>query len=113
MNAEATPLLQILVREIRADGPIGLDRYMALCLGHPSHGYYATRDPLGRGGDFVTAPEISQMFGELIGAWTASVLPAIAINSMVNSRWSISAARSRHRKMSRLPRSIPRLARRS
>ena len=50
-----------------------LDAYMALCLGHPQHGYYATRDPLGAGGDFVTAPEISQMFGELVGAWTAQV----------------------------------------
>jgi SAM-dependent MidA family methyltransferase len=44
---------------------------MALCLGHPEHGYYATRDPFGAAGDFVTAPEISQMFGELVGAWAA------------------------------------------
>ena len=47
--------------------------YMALCLGHPQHGYYMTRDPFGTGGDFITAPEISQMFGELIGLWAAAV----------------------------------------
>lgn len=41
--------------------------YMAECLLHPAHGYYATRDPFGRGGDFTTAPEISQMFGEMLG----------------------------------------------
>lgn len=44
---------------------------MALCLSHPEHGYYMTRDPLGADGDFTTAPEISQMFGEMIGLWLA------------------------------------------
>jgi len=47
--------------------------YMALCLGHPRHGYYTCRDPLGTAGDFTTAPEISQMFGEMIGLWLAQV----------------------------------------
>jgi NADH dehydrogenase [ubiquinone] 1 alpha subcomplex assembly factor 7 len=56
---------------IEAEGPMPVSRYMALCLGHPRHGYYATRDPLGAAGDFITAPEISQMFGELIGLWCA------------------------------------------
>src|SRR5690625_3243302 len=46
---------------------------MELCLAHPEHGYYRTRDPLGAAGDFITAPEISQMFGEMIGIWVASV----------------------------------------
>ncbi len=47
-----------LVRLIRETGPIPLSHYMALCLGHPEHGYYMTRDPLGARGDFVTAPEV-------------------------------------------------------
>ncbi len=47
--------------------------YMSLCLGDPQHGYYMIRDPFGASGDFVTAPEISQMFGELLGAWAAQV----------------------------------------
>ena len=62
-----TPLARILMRRIAASGPISLADYMAECLLHPDHGYYATRDPLGAAGDFTTAPEISQMFGECLG----------------------------------------------
>lgn len=68
-----TPLAQELARLIRDDGPISVSRYMALCLGHPRHGYYMKQDPFGAGGDFTTAPEISQVFGELIGLWAATV----------------------------------------
>lgn len=66
-----TALAQIIKDNIRKNGPMNLAEYMTLCLGHPDHGYYMTRDPFGKDGDFITAPEISQMFGELIGAWLA------------------------------------------
>ena len=72
-----TPLEQIIVAMIREDGPMPLDRYMALCLGHPVHGYYMSRDPFGPDGDFITAPEISQIFGELIGIWCAAAFQAL------------------------------------
>ena len=62
-----TALREILLRRIAATGPISIAEYMTECLLHPVHGYYTTRDPLGAGGDFTTAPEISQMFGELLG----------------------------------------------
>lgn len=69
--------MNALEREIRAlietQGPLSISRYMALCLAHPAYGYYTTRDPLGTDGDFTTAPEISQMFGELVGVWCAEV----------------------------------------
>src|SRR6202041_1247320 len=62
---------------IKSSGPMPVWRYMELCLTHPQHGYYIARDPLGREGDFTTAPEISQMFGELLGLWAAPVWKAI------------------------------------
>lgn len=72
-----TPLGRALAERIRRDGPLSVAEYMALCLGDPQHGYYRRADAIGRGGDFITAPEISQIFGELIGLWAATVWTAI------------------------------------
>jgi SAM-dependent MidA family methyltransferase len=62
-----TPLGHNLAARIRALGPLTVAEFMAEALMHPAFGYYATRDPFGVTGDFITAPEISQMFGELLG----------------------------------------------
>lgn len=72
-----TPLEQILRAEISASGPVSVARYMDLCLGHPDHGYYRKGDPLGAGGDFTTAPEISQLFGEALGIWAVALWQAM------------------------------------
>jgi uracil-DNA glycosylase family 4 len=73
----ALPLETEIRRRIEVAGPMPVGQYMSLCLAHPEHGYYITRDPLGRDGDFTTSPEISQMFGELIGLWAATVWQAM------------------------------------
>ncbi|MBN9243574.1 MAG: class I SAM-dependent methyltransferase [Mesorhizobium sp.] len=72
-----TPLGKRIAGLIEALGPISVSEYMALCLSDPDYGYYTTRQPFGRNGDFTTAPEISQMFGELVGVWLAAAWQAL------------------------------------
>ena len=76
-----TALADLLLRRIHISGPITIAEYMADCLLHPRHGYYTTRPPFGTEGDFITAPEISQIFGEVLGlclaqAWQDQGAPA-------------------------------------
>jgi NADH dehydrogenase [ubiquinone] 1 alpha subcomplex assembly factor 7 len=78
-----TALLDHIRARINAEGPLSVDAYMTEALAHPQYGYYMTGDPLGRAGDFVTAPEVSQMFGELIGLWCAHVWTQMGRPEMV------------------------------
>ena len=70
-SATDSPLLAHIKRRINVSGPITIADFMTEALAHPEHGYYRKQDPFGRAGDFITAPEVSQMFGELIGLWAA------------------------------------------
>ena len=79
-----TPLESEIRQRIESEGPMSVGDYMALCLTHPTHGYYTTGHPVGgraspnrEGGDFITAPEISQMFGEMIAIWCMEVWQAL------------------------------------
>lgn len=74
MAADPAPTLpELIATQIHANGPMSVASYMGLCLTHPALGYYKGVDPLGATGDFVTAPEISQMFGELIGFYLVNL----------------------------------------
>jgi len=72
-RVSAAELKARIVRHIRRQGPISVAAFMAMALHDPRAGYYARHDPLGRTGDFITAPEISQIFGELVGLWVADL----------------------------------------
>lgn len=81
-----TPLDDILIEQISKNGPISFHRFMDLALTHPDHGYYKTRNAIGAEGDFITAPEISQMFGELCGLWGLNQL--ITQNITATAGWA-------------------------
>ena len=70
-DSTSVPLLAVLRERIARDGPMPLEAYMRACLQDPKHGYWQRAATLGAAGDFITAPEISQVFGELIGLWAA------------------------------------------
>lgn len=74
-----TPLEARIRAEIRQNGPVSVERYMTLCLFDPDLGYYTNREPFGAAGDFTTAPEISQMFGEMLAAWWVSARQAMGL----------------------------------
>lgn len=79
-----TPLEAEIAAIIAQDGPMSLERYMDLALMHARYGYYKAKLPIGARGDFVTAPEIHQMFGELIGLWAAEVWQMLGAPARVN-----------------------------
>jgi NADH dehydrogenase [ubiquinone] 1 alpha subcomplex assembly factor 7 len=76
-DSAAVSLLYRLRQRIARHGPLPVDQYMQACLEDPLHGYWQRAATIGAGGDFITAPEISQVFGELIGLWSVIVWDGI------------------------------------
>ena len=104
-----------LAQRIAQSGPIAVADFMAAALSDPDFGYYARRMPLGSGGDFVTAPEISQMFGELIGVWCVDLFEQLGCpeklrlielgpgrGTLMADLWRAAALRPEFRKAARL-----------
>ncbi|MBC8129089.1 MAG: SAM-dependent methyltransferase [Rhizobiaceae bacterium] len=81
MSTRPNALERLIADIVAREGPITVERYWDLALFHPEHGYYTSRDPFGATGDFVTAPEVSQMFGELLGAWIVAAWRALGAPS--------------------------------
>ena len=79
-----SPLAGHLRARIAKQGPLTVQQFMEEALGHPEFGYYMTRDPFGAHGDFTTAPEISQIFGELVGAWLANAWQVMGAPSLIH-----------------------------
>jgi NADH dehydrogenase [ubiquinone] 1 alpha subcomplex assembly factor 7 len=67
-------LLDIIKNKISQSGPITVEEYMQLCLYYPEYGYYMTKNSIGANGDFITSPEISQLFGEILGVFIGQIL---------------------------------------
>src|SRR5690606_12175044 len=81
---QPTPLAVKLKERIRREGPLSVMEYMHACLNDPDHGYYRSQPAIGASGDFTTAPEISQTFGELIGIWAAVAWRAMGAPAQVD-----------------------------
>ncbi|MGI9404705.1 MAG: class I SAM-dependent methyltransferase [Hyphomicrobium sp.] len=79
-----TLLAAQIAKRIRSEGPLPVAEYMRVCLHDPAHGYYRTQQAIGSSGDFITAPEIAQVFGELIGLWCAVVWQQMGAPSTLN-----------------------------
>ncbi len=80
---ERSPLEHVLRGKIAKRGALTVAEYMELALGHEEYGYYMTRDPFGEHGDFTTAPEISQIFGEMLGVWLAMMWQMLGSREML------------------------------
>lgn len=83
MDVTDTPLESVIREKIGQQDAVSVAEFMELALMHPDYGYYMQRDPFGAQGDFTTSPEISQIFGEMIGAWLATMWQMLGQQEMV------------------------------
>ena len=79
-SIKSTLLSVRLKAQIARTGPISLERFMDVCMADATAGYYPSKQPIGAGGDFTTAPEVSQVFGELLGLWAYAVWQSMGLS---------------------------------